>query len=42
MTKACITCGAPTRRRWFDRPVCYGCAGIYQHAETLAGERSQG
>lgn len=25
--KACITCGQPTRRRWYDRPV--GCAGVY-------------
>jgi len=24
----CITCGEPTRRRWYDQPVCYACAGV--------------
>jgi len=24
----CITCGQPTRRRWYDQPVCYACAGV--------------
>lgn len=38
MTKNCITCGSPTRRRLGVGYVCYGCAG----AGTLAGERSQG
>jgi hypothetical protein len=28
MSRCCITCGQPTRRRWYDQPVCYDCAGV--------------
>jgi hypothetical protein len=42
VTKACVTCSSPTRRRLGAGYVCYGCAGIYQHAGTLAGERGEG
>ena len=28
VSRCCITCGQPTRRRWCGQPVCYGCAGV--------------
>lgn len=37
--RRCITCGEITRRRWYDQPVCYACAGVRVSASEDGDER---